>query len=107
MFAISFSVSSYHSNNVKLLGNYTNLENATGIPSLSEPLCLAYWKYFLNQKYVNKLYQLYTLIVSQNVTNGITAEVLNCVKENDVHSSFLHIQSSKTPSMRTHAILKF
>ena len=40
-FATSFSVTLYHPNNVKLLGDYTNLENSTDMPPLSKPLCLA------------------------------------------------------------------
>ena len=84
-FATSFSVTFYHPNSVKLLGNYNNLEDATGLPSFSKPLCLADWKYFLNKKYDDNLYQLYTLIVYQNVTNGVTADFFNCVKENNVN----------------------
>ena len=55
-FATSFSVTSYHPSSVKLLGNYNNLENTTGMPAFSNPLCLADWKYFLTQKYDDKLY---------------------------------------------------
>ena len=77
------------------------------MPSFSNPFCLSDWNYFLNQNYENNLYQLYTLMVSQNVMNGITSEISNCIKENDVHSSFLNIKSSKSPTPRTQAILKF
>ena len=46
-------------------------------------------------------------MVSQNVTNGITSEVLNAIKKNDVRSTFIRIKSSESPTPITKAILKF
>ena len=78
--------------NVKLLGNYSEVTNGAEIPRLTQPLCLSDWKHFIDQKYEMQTMRLYTLIVSQNVINAITAEVLNVIKQKGVQSIFLHIK---------------
>ena len=71
---------------MKLLGNYSEITNDAEILRLTQPLCLSYWQHFIDQKYDLKINQFYTFIVSQNVTNAITAEVLNVIKEKGVKS---------------------
>ena len=94
------------SSNIKLLGDYGNRQHAF---DSTNPLVLSSrdWKAFVSEKYDPLSHQIYTMMVSQNVTDSITPDILSLITNENISSTFLHLKSSKMPSYRTQAILKF
>ena len=99
-------VTTLTSSNIKLLGDYGNRHNAF---DSTDPLVLSSrdWKAFVSKNYDPLSHQIYTMMVSQNVTNSITPDILSLITNENISSTFLHLKSSKMPSYRTQAILKF
>ena len=89
-----------------LLSDYKKIHN-TFDSTDSLILCLQDWKEFVSEKYYQPNNHLYTMMVSQNVTDSITPDILSLITNENISSTFLHLKSSKMPSYRTQAILKF
>ena len=107
----SFYVTSY-TNRVYALGNYKAFYDhnpgSTPFPTLTHPLhpsdCKTFLLYSSNQRSVN------TLLVSQNVTNWVTANMLKTIGDAKVNSVFVHLKPPNvqtSPSPRTQAIINF
>ena len=97
-------VTTLTSSNIKLLGDYGNRHNAF---DSTDPLVLSSrdWKAFVSEKYDPLSHQIYTMMVTQNVTDSITPDILSLITNEDISSTFMHLKSSKIPSYRTQAIL--
>ena len=47
------------------------------------------------------------MMISQNVTDSITPDILSLIINKDISSNFIHLKSSKMPTYKTQEILKF
>ena len=107
----SFDITRY-TNRLYALGNYKafydNNFESTPFQTLAHPLhstdCKTFLLYASNSRSVN------TLLVSQNVTNWVTANMLKIIGEAKVNSVFVHLKPPNvqtSPSPRTQAIINF
>ena len=95
-----------------ILGNYESIYDSsnasTSIMKYDHPLHLNDCKSFCDYGYTKSFVS--TLMVSQTVTNWVTADILRLIHDKSVQSVFVHLKqhaSQGSPSPRTQAIINF
>ena len=95
-----------------ILGKYKTVYDNTTVtllfPKLPPTLRPNDYKSFCSHGYSQSFVN--TLMISQTVTNGVTAELLKLIHEEKIQSVFVHLKSPASqnlPSPRTQAIINF